>query len=360
MSQQRDSGLAALQQGNTQVAISLLEAACRTNPNDYQAHQYLGMAYQQGGRGQEAMQTLTRAVNLNPTDAQARYNLAVAMEAAGFANEARQVYAQALQIQPVYPLASQALTRLGGGAPAQPAAPSHAPFNAQPAAPAYTPLNASPSVAPSYAPFNAEQPAATSYAPLNAPQTAAPAYTPLNQQASGIPLNAPSAAPPPYAGAPQPGYGAPAAMGQPYPGAYVAPGAARSQGYNRPMGPTCDECGSENNVRDVHYRQNIGAVYLRFSKERAGEMCESCATKYFWEMTLTTFFLGSFGIISAILSPFFILSNIVSYVKGANAVGKISAVAFALFYVMAIVGIFYFIGTSHSDSPSTGYRSRSY
>ena len=94
MSQQRDSGLAALQQGNVPTAISLLEAACNTSPNDYLAHQFLGMAYQQAGRSQDAMQTLTKAVHLNPTDAQARYNLGVAMEAAGFSNEAKQIFNQ--------------------------------------------------------------------------------------------------------------------------------------------------------------------------------------------------------------------------------------------------------------------------
>ncbi len=52
---------------------------------------------------------------------------------------------------------------------------------------------------------------------------------------------------------------------------------------------------------------------VRFQKEVEGHLCKSCIHKHFWEMTTTTLFLGWWGIISFIVTPFFLLSNIGQY-----------------------------------------------
>ena len=122
MSTERDQGLAALQQGNVTEAVPLLEAACQQDPNDYQAHLYLGAAYAQAGRHNDSVQVLTRAVQIEPGNAQARYNLGIALEKAGWPEQALTAVQQALTLQPDYPKAQEAAARLssaGGVLPTQ-------------------------------------------------------------------------------------------------------------------------------------------------------------------------------------------------------------------------------------------------
>lgn len=146
MSAETDAGLLALQGGDANEAIAQLERAIAADPNDYQAHQYLGAAYGQAGRQMEAVTTLTQAVTLQPSNAQARYNLAIAYEGAGYKEQALVAAQQALQLQPDYPKAQEAVARLSGTpmAPAyvQPAAPQYGELQqptpyGQPTAPQY-------------------------------------------------------------------------------------------------------------------------------------------------------------------------------------------------------------------------------
>jgi tetratricopeptide (TPR) repeat protein len=115
MSEARDNGIAALQQGNFPQAISLLEAEHAANPGDYDTCQYLGAAYLQSGRPMDAVGVYTKAVHLQPASAQARYNLGLAMENAGYPEQALQVYDQAIQLQRDFPDAHAAIKRLESG-----------------------------------------------------------------------------------------------------------------------------------------------------------------------------------------------------------------------------------------------------
>src|SRR5580698_5777038 len=115
MSTARDAGLAALQTGDIETAISQLEMAVQEDPSDFDACLYLGSAYGQAGRALDAIKSVTQAVQLQPANAQARYNLAVAMEQGGYEDQALQVYNQALQLQRDYPKAQEAVTRLHAG-----------------------------------------------------------------------------------------------------------------------------------------------------------------------------------------------------------------------------------------------------
>jgi len=63
----------------------------------------------------------------------------------------------------------------------------------------------------------------------------------------------------------------------------------------------------------VEFYQNIGALVIRFSKEVKGDLCKRCINKHFWSLTLTTLFLGWWGMISLIVTPFFLLNNIFRY-----------------------------------------------
>jgi len=75
----------------------------------------------------------------------------------------------------------------------------------------------------------------------------------------------------------------------------------------------CEGCGRETHLEFAEFHQNIGLVYLRIHKQRAGEFCINCTKKYFWEMTLTSLFLGWWGVISFFVTPYFIIKNIINY-----------------------------------------------
>ena len=76
MSVERDQGLEALQRGEVAAAIEKLEIACRQEPDDYQAHLYLGAAYSRAGRPKEARRALETALHYAPDFAQAKAELA--------------------------------------------------------------------------------------------------------------------------------------------------------------------------------------------------------------------------------------------------------------------------------------------
>ena len=78
---------------------------------------------------------------------------------------------------------------------------------------------------------------------------------------------------------------------------------------------SCEFCGERAPVTAVHYRQNTGMLIMRQSREWAGDACRTCGLRWFWKSTLHTFFLGWWGTISFIVTPFFILGNLHSLVK---------------------------------------------
>ena len=75
----------------------------------------------------------------------------------------------------------------------------------------------------------------------------------------------------------------------------------------------CQECGVEAETKYVSFHQNIGALFVRFSESVEGRLCKRCIHKRFWGMTMTTLFAGWWGIISFIVTPFFLLNNVGRY-----------------------------------------------
>ena len=71
----------------------------------------------------------------------------------------------------------------------------------------------------------------------------------------------------------------------------------------------CQDCGVEAATKYVSFHQNIGVLVMRFSSSVQGELCKSCIHRHFWKMSATTFFLGWWGTISFIVTPFFLLNN---------------------------------------------------
>jgi hypothetical protein len=75
----------------------------------------------------------------------------------------------------------------------------------------------------------------------------------------------------------------------------------------------CQCCGREAPTKYVAFYQNIGAIAVRFTKSVEGKLCKSCVHGRFWSMTGTTFFLGWWGVISFLVTPFILLNNIGRY-----------------------------------------------
>ena len=76
----------------------------------------------------------------------------------------------------------------------------------------------------------------------------------------------------------------------------------------------CERCGVKAETRHVVFHQNIGALVVRYPSAIEGDLCKTCINQCFWKMTCTTFFLGWWGTISFILTPFLIINNIVRYI----------------------------------------------
>jgi hypothetical protein len=68
-------------------------------------------------------------------------------------------------------------------------------------------------------------------------------------------------------------------------------------------------------TREVLFFQNIGALVMRFRKHIRGRLCRNCINDHFARTTLITSFLGWWGIISCILTPFLLLNNLFRYLS---------------------------------------------
>lgn len=75
----------------------------------------------------------------------------------------------------------------------------------------------------------------------------------------------------------------------------------------------CQLCGIAAETRYVAFYQNIGALIMRFHKSLKGELCKKCIHQQFWMFTLVNVTLGWWGVISLIVTPFFILNNVARY-----------------------------------------------
>lgn len=123
-----DDGIRALQAGDMDRALSLLNASVAANPADGRAHGYLGICKARKGDLAGSVNSLQEAARLQPSDPMAQFNLAVALMQAQRTDEARAAFQAVLALDPSNAKAQQGLQQLGAGAqPAQPAAPTAPP-----------------------------------------------------------------------------------------------------------------------------------------------------------------------------------------------------------------------------------------
>jgi hypothetical protein len=76
---------------------------------------------------------------------------------------------------------------------------------------------------------------------------------------------------------------------------------------------SCQVCQRAVPTVSVTLMQNIGMLVARQSKTLRGPLCRPCGIQAFKSMTLTTMFLGWWGVISFFLTPIFLIANLVAW-----------------------------------------------
>jgi hypothetical protein len=75
----------------------------------------------------------------------------------------------------------------------------------------------------------------------------------------------------------------------------------------------CQSCRQPAATRHVTLGSNIGLVIMRFPSSVSGRMCKNCIDHYFWKFTLTTLFLGWWGILSFFHTLYLLPSNVITF-----------------------------------------------
>jgi hypothetical protein len=75
----------------------------------------------------------------------------------------------------------------------------------------------------------------------------------------------------------------------------------------------CQVCGNMRQTTLVKFHRNIGMVVLRQTRSIQGNMCKTCVRSKFWDFTLKNLLLGPWGVISLIVTPIYLVMNIVEY-----------------------------------------------
>jgi hypothetical protein len=86
-------------------------------------------------------------------------------------------------------------------------------------------------------------------------------------------------------------------------------------------GERCQKCNSPGELMNVTFRQNVGAVVVRFSKELKGDLCAPCIRSTFWSCTLLTLVVGWWGMISFVVTPIFLIGNLVNLASASRLAG---------------------------------------
>ena len=76
----------------------------------------------------------------------------------------------------------------------------------------------------------------------------------------------------------------------------------------------CDLCGRRPaNAGVVRFQGNVGLLVRRYKHELKAEMCGPCLHSQFLKFTLMNFILGWWGTVSMLVTPGYILNNLVEY-----------------------------------------------
>jgi len=77
----------------------------------------------------------------------------------------------------------------------------------------------------------------------------------------------------------------------------------------------CANCGRYRPLHPVVFRYNIGMLIARRYAEKGGPFCKGCIHRTFWGYTALLVFVGWWGMISALITPFLFLANVYHYLE---------------------------------------------
>ena len=80
-------------------------------------------------------------------------------------------------------------------------------------------------------------------------------------------------------------------------------------------GPQCQNCGVEADTRSVAFHQIVGLSVVWIWSSVEGNYCKACVHRAFWQTTLVNVLLGWWGFPSLLVTPCFLLHNLVGYVS---------------------------------------------
>lgn len=77
----------------------------------------------------------------------------------------------------------------------------------------------------------------------------------------------------------------------------------------------CGACSLAAPTIDATLRYNVGLLIMRREGKIAGHLCKSCLTAHFWRYSAMLVFVGWWGLISAIVTPFYLLANLWNFAR---------------------------------------------
>jgi hypothetical protein len=79
-------------------------------------------------------------------------------------------------------------------------------------------------------------------------------------------------------------------------------------------------------TRNVTFRRNVGMIFMRKSFKMQGNLCKPCIHSYFWKFSRLNLLQGPWGMISLILTPIYLVMNVVSYVGALYALRGVQGI----------------------------------
>lgn len=73
---------------------------------------------------------------------------------------------------------------------------------------------------------------------------------------------------------------------------------------------SCQICGHNVPTKYATFHYNIGLLVMRRTATIQGALCQSCLTHNFWKYTLITLVFGWWGVVSFIMTPVILVSNL--------------------------------------------------
>ena len=76
----------------------------------------------------------------------------------------------------------------------------------------------------------------------------------------------------------------------------------------------CESCGLPAETKYVEFHENTGLIFMRQYRSVKGNLCKACINYFFWNLTGRTMLFGWWGVISFLVTPFFLLNNISRFI----------------------------------------------